>query len=87
MVHFTAPGARAAYTEDVKELARDAGTEGLSTGGDEHAMLVGRFGARARVKPGEAVEVAVDTRALHFFDLDSGLGIYGDLDNEKGAPS
>jgi hypothetical protein len=28
------------------------------------------------VRPGEQVDVAVDTRQLHFFDLDTGLGIY-----------
>jgi len=27
------------------------------------------------------VDVAVETGALHFFDLDSGLGIYGNTDN------
>ena len=40
------------------------------------AIIVGRFGARSRVQEGETVEVAVDTRALHFFDPDTGLGIY-----------
>jgi multiple sugar transport system ATP-binding protein len=85
MVHFTVPGARAAQTEDVKELARDAGTEGLETG--PHATLVGRFGARARVDAGQRVDVAVDTRALHFFDLESGLGIYDGNPSTKGAAS
>src|SRR4051812_33764841 len=41
MVHFTVPGAKAAYTEDVKELARDAGTEGLGAGEGATASLVG----------------------------------------------
>ena len=40
------------------------------------SKLVGRFNARTKVSEGETVEVAVDTRALHFFDLDTGLGIY-----------
>jgi multiple sugar transport system ATP-binding protein len=87
MVHFSVPGARPAYTEDVKELARDAGTAELTGGPAEHANLVGRFGARARVKQGDTVEVAVDTRALHFFDLETGLGIYDDNQVAKGAPS
>ena len=39
--------------------------------------MVGRFGPRSRIKSGESVDVAVETAALHFFDLDSGLGIYG----------
>jgi hypothetical protein len=28
------------------------------------------------VRVGQTVDVAVDTRALHFFDVDTGLGIY-----------
>ena len=39
-------------------------------------MLVGRFGARSRVREGDAIEVAVDTRSLHFFDPETALGIY-----------
>ena len=36
------------------------------------ATIVGRFGARSRSREGDAVEVAVDTRALHFFDPETG---------------
>jgi hypothetical protein len=36
------------------------------------------------VEEGANVEVAVDTRSLHFFDPDTGLGIY-EQGNEKGA--
>jgi multiple sugar transport system ATP-binding protein len=76
MVHFKVD-ARPALTEDVRELAKDAGTEDLAELGDDSgATMVGRFGARSRVRPGDPVEVAVDTRALHFFDPDTGLGIY-----------
>jgi multiple sugar transport system ATP-binding protein len=45
--------------------------------------MVGRFGARSQVADGQAVSVAVDTRALHFFDPETGLGIY----DSKGAGS
>ena len=63
--------ARAAATEDTKELAKDAGTEGLASLDHESgAMMIGRFGARSRVKEGQPVEIAVDTRALHFFEPD-----------------
>jgi hypothetical protein len=34
------------------------------------------------VRHGENVEVAVDTRALHFFEPDSGLGIYDGTESE-----
>jgi multiple sugar transport system ATP-binding protein len=88
MVHFTVEGTRAALTEDVKELAQDAGAPGggaaLESKGSG-ALMVGRFGARASVDEGKPVEVAVDTRALHFFDEDTSQGIYDGDKREKGA--
>jgi multiple sugar transport system ATP-binding protein len=90
VAHFTV-GAPPALTEDVRELARDVGqesavkapvTEGL---GEHETVMVGRFGPRSRIKNGDTVDVAVETGALHFFDLDSGLGIYGNTDNGRPA--
>jgi len=75
MAHF-AVDARLAMTEDVKELARDVGDERLAEGeGAQEATLVGRFGPRSRVREGDEAEVAVETRALHFFERKSGLAI------------
>ena len=54
--------------------------EALETPG---ALFVGRFGARAQVAEGEPVEVAVDTSALHFFDPETGLGIYDQVRKEE----
>ena len=88
MVHFTVEGTRPALTDDVKELALDAGAVGDAPGLESKgsgALLVGRFGARAVVEEGKPVEVAVDTRALHFFDEDTGQGIYDRDTSEKGA--
>jgi multiple sugar transport system ATP-binding protein len=83
MVHFQVD-APAALTEDVRELARDAGAEGLAERRSEHgATMVGRFGARSRVKAGEQVDVAIDTRSLHFFEPESGLGIYDRPEPER----
>jgi multiple sugar transport system ATP-binding protein len=78
MVHFTIK-ARHAVTEDVRELAQDVGDEQRVSqlAESDTATLVGRFGARSRVRTGEGVDVAVDTRSLHFFDPETGLGIYG----------
>jgi multiple sugar transport system ATP-binding protein len=83
MVHFTVD-ARPALTEDVRELAQDLDAtvaESLET--TSETTMVGRFGARSRIRQGEPIEIAVDTRALHFFDAESGLGIYNDTG--KGA--
>jgi multiple sugar transport system ATP-binding protein len=85
MVHF-AVDAKLALTEDVRELAEDTDATVLRDLEDRSgdATVVGRFGARSRVREGETIEVAVDERALHFFDPETGSGIY-DQSNGKGA--
>jgi multiple sugar transport system ATP-binding protein len=68
-----------ALTEDVRELARDVGQEStVQAAGEESgkAVMVGRFGPRSRVKNGDTIDVAVDTSAVHLFDMDTGAGIY-----------
>ncbi len=84
MVHFTI-AARPAMTEDVRELAADVG-EVLPENVEPETTMVARFGARSRVREGETAEIAVDTRALHFFDPETSLGIY-DGATTKGAAS
>jgi multiple sugar transport system ATP-binding protein len=88
MVHFTVEGTRAALTEDVKELAQDAGAPDRAPAFESQgsgALLVGRFGARAKVEEGKSVDVAVDARSLHFFDEETSQGIYDGDTSEKGA--
>jgi multiple sugar transport system ATP-binding protein len=87
MVHMRTD-ATAAVTDETRELQRDTGAHELQQREETRpgATIVGRFGARSRVQDGKPVEVAVDTRALHFFDPETGLGIY-DADTTKGAGS
>ena len=70
--------AKPALTEDVRELAQDTDAVAVQGMDDEasHTTVVGRFGARSRVREGDEAEVAVDTRTLHFFDPETSLGIY-----------
>jgi multiple sugar transport system ATP-binding protein len=80
MVHFGVK-AKLAMTEDVRELAQDVGDERAVQELDEEdaqptSTIVGRFSPRSRVRAGEDIEVAIDTRTLHFFDPETGLGIY-----------
>lgn len=83
MVHMSIE-ARAAETEHVRELAEDAGAPLVGDEQDEnHATIVARFSPRSRVTVGEDAEAVVDTRNLHFFDPDTGLGIYDS--SSKGA--
>jgi multiple sugar transport system ATP-binding protein len=86
LVHFTVE-ARPALTEDVRELARDVGDESTveARAQETHTTLVGRFNPRSQVRLGDVMEVAVDTRSLHFFDPETGIAIYKEQDPTKGA--
>ena len=80
MTHFSID-ANPAITDEVRELQEDAGADdALGTPAQEEGagrtIMVGRFGARSKAAKGQKVRVAVDTRALHFFDPETGRGIY-----------
>ncbi len=78
MAHFAIHGAHA-ETDETRELADDAGggtAEAPIGVNEDEAVIVGRFGARSKVKTGDTIRAVVDTRALHFFDPETGLGIY-----------
>ncbi|MBA3729122.1 MAG: sn-glycerol-3-phosphate ABC transporter ATP-binding protein UgpC [Actinobacteria bacterium] len=81
VVHFKVQ-APIVVTQDVKELAVDVGEEALqeleevARGGE--STFVARLNPRTEAREGQRIELAVETRRLHFFDPDTGLGIYGD---------
>jgi multiple sugar transport system ATP-binding protein len=87
LIVYVNTDATPAYTEDVKELAHDAGgtvappTDQIGDGAG--ATLVGRFGARSNARAGQQTEIAVDVDGLHFFDPESGLGIYDGKNKNK----
>jgi multiple sugar transport system ATP-binding protein len=81
MVHLKVD-ARPAVTDEVRELAEDVGA-GAPVSEQPTAEIVGRFSARSGIQEGDAVDVAIDTTNLHFFDPETGLGIYAD--QAKGA--
>jgi multiple sugar transport system ATP-binding protein len=78
LVHFSID-ARPALTDEVRELAEDIGDdralEQLAEGPPARATLVGRFSPETRIREGEAIDVAVSERGLHFFDPESGLAV------------
>ena len=86
MVHFEID-AGAAMTEDVRELAEDTDAVAVQQATKEtpYTTMIGRFGPRSRIHEGDVAEVVVDTRSLHFFDPESGLGIYDGENQQKGA--
>jgi multiple sugar transport system ATP-binding protein len=73
--------AREAVTEDVRELAGDIGAEPAGGGArlaaeGVEAVVVARLDPRSGAQEGSAIEMAVDTTGLHFFDPETSLGIY-----------
>jgi multiple sugar transport system ATP-binding protein len=79
VVHFKVK-APIVVTEDVKELAHDVGAEALEAVEQEaqqgESTFVARLNPRTKARQGEPIELAVDVGRMHFFDPDTGLGIY-----------
>jgi multiple sugar transport system ATP-binding protein len=80
LVHLSV-AAEPVLTEEVREVAVDVDAAALeqleSEALERRTEITGRFEAFGRASAGEEIEVAVDARKLHFFDLETGLGIYG----------
>jgi multiple sugar transport system ATP-binding protein len=61
---------------DLVDIAAQPPGPSLGVDEAERAVtLLGRFDRHLLLSPGEAVEVAIDPRLLHFFDVESGLAI------------
>jgi multiple sugar transport system ATP-binding protein len=67
-------------TDEVREVAGDVDAAALerleSEALERRTVLIARLETQARPSVDEPIEVGVDTRRLHFFDLDTGLAIY-----------
>jgi multiple sugar transport system ATP-binding protein len=83
IVAHIAVEAKPALTEDVRELAQDIGEDIDEEAQEGKTTLVGKIGARSSLKIGDTAELAVETEALHFFDPETGAGIYDET--TKGA--
>ena len=68
-------------TDEVKEVAADMDASVIRELEAESAHstlpVVARFDELSRARPGQTIEVVVDTARIHFFDLDSGAAIGG----------
>jgi multiple sugar transport system ATP-binding protein len=74
-------------TEDTKELAADRGldVEELAKTDTAKTTFVARFDANTGAEEEHRIEVAVDTRALYFFDPGNGMSIYDSVPTRETA--
>ncbi len=78
LVHF-AVDVPPVVTEDTKELVADAGVpveelEARASAGG--STFVARLDPRTKATELETLDIGVDTSRLHFFEPETGLGIY-----------
>jgi multiple sugar transport system ATP-binding protein len=75
LVHIEIAATPLERSDLVDTAAQPAGPS-LGVDAAERAVtLLGRFDRHLLLSPGEAVEVAIDPRLLHFFDLETGVAI------------
>jgi multiple sugar transport system ATP-binding protein len=75
-VHFEVPG-EPVETREVLEAMEEADVSGAVHERMRRGVpFIARLERGTRAKEGERLQLAVDTKRLHFFDPDSGLGIY-----------
>jgi multiple sugar transport system ATP-binding protein len=79
LVHLEV-AAEPVLTEEVREVAGDVDAAALprleSEAKERRTLLIARLETQRRPAIDEPIEVGVDTRRLHFFDLDNGIAIY-----------
>jgi multiple sugar transport system ATP-binding protein len=75
LVHFDVPAVPLSRQELVDAAAQPPGPHlGMDDTGRSTTIL-GRFDRSSLLRPGEAAEVTVDPRQLHFFDLETGASL------------
>jgi multiple sugar transport system ATP-binding protein len=76
-LHF-ASEAPIVQTEEVREIVGDEALEAAEEQTHHHgAAWTARVARQTLAREGEEIELAVSTGHLHFFDLETGAGIYG----------
>jgi multiple sugar transport system ATP-binding protein len=69
-VHFALEGHTGVESQELAELAQDAGTADVPSAGE--GRVVARLDPASRARQGEEIELWVDTERIHFFDAATG---------------
>jgi multiple sugar transport system ATP-binding protein len=72
--HFTVAGAEQVESEELRELAQDAGTGEVPSAGEE-GRIVARLDPGSQVREGQDAELWVDATRIHLFDAGSGQSL------------
>ena len=79
LVHLEV-AAEPVLTAEVREVAGDVDAAALELleveARERRTLLIARLETQQRPAPDDDVEVAIDLRRLHFFDLENGLAIW-----------
>jgi multiple sugar transport system ATP-binding protein len=70
--HFSV-GSEGVQSQELEELARDAGLDDVPGGGEDH--VVARLDAASEISRGDDAELWVDVAKLHLFDPESGANL------------
>jgi multiple sugar transport system ATP-binding protein len=71
--YFDIKGAEDLHSEQLDELAKDAGMDDVPGGGASH--VVARLGAESGARPGKEIELTLDTSQIKLFDPDGGASL------------
>ncbi len=71
--YFDIKGAEDLHSEQLDELAKDAGMDDVPGGGASH--VVARLGAESGARPGQEIELTLDTSQIKLFDPDGGASL------------
>ena len=80
--HFSVTSDVSVESEELRELAADAGAGDVPSSGEE-GRIVARLDPASKVREGEEAELWVDARKLHLFDAGDGRS----LRTARGAPA
>jgi multiple sugar transport system ATP-binding protein len=76
LAHVEMPGKHVVREEVLEGIVEDLDDPvAAATGADRRMTFIGRFDGNSEAQADDSVEVVVDTRRLHFFDLDTAAAI------------
>jgi multiple sugar transport system ATP-binding protein len=81
LVHFHVDAQRV-LTADAREMAIEDTDPSSDIDARASTTFIARISNRSHARLGEPIELAVDTSALHFFDLETGRGVYSEVPAE-----